>query len=357
MYAKQASPLIRSRNHIRAPARGAVLVVFLSISWLLAPTVQSQTVNPDAEGLYQRAWETYHLDYRPGEALEQIQPFLSRDDLLPGERITGLLLAATCQSVLDQDVAARQTLEKILAIDPDYRMPPRRIPPRLWHLYWELLASRGRTQVRDGIQTLAILDLSNNSVTDRQAMEGLGQAIADVMVGTLTGQTEVRIVERERIDFIRKEVGLQQTEAFDQQSAVRAGRLLGAQSLLLGGFVRLKDDLRIDVRIVNTETGEILKTRQVTGDFKDLFDLLHELGGYVMDDLGVVADLPPDARDADFGAFLEYSHGLVMLKMERLPEALAHFERAAALDEDFVEARERVQQLAPLLAGGDDRQE
>ena len=49
---------------------------------------------------------------------------------------------------------------------------------------------------------------------------------------------------------------------------MQAGRLLGAQTFIFGQYMILsKNKVRIDARVVHTATGEIILTKQVTGDF------------------------------------------------------------------------------------------
>jgi hypothetical protein len=49
---------------------------------------------------------------------------------------------------------------------------------------------------------------------------------------------------------------------------VRAGQLLGAHTFVFGQYMILsKDKVRIDARVVKTATGEVLLTKQVTGEF------------------------------------------------------------------------------------------
>ena len=53
-----------------------------------------------------------------------------------------------------------------------------------------------------------------------------------------------------------------------EQQAVRVGKLLGAHTFIFGQYMLLSaDQIRIDARIVQTATGEILTAKQVTGEF------------------------------------------------------------------------------------------
>jgi curli biogenesis system outer membrane secretion channel CsgG len=57
------------------------------------------------------------------------------------------------------------------------------------------------------------------------------------------------------------------------------GKVLGAHHLLLGAFVvDGRDNLRIDVRSVNTETSQIEYVQTVTGKADQLFAVVDQLG-------------------------------------------------------------------------------
>ena len=107
--------------------------------------------------------------------------------------------------------------------------------------------------------------------------KGLGESIAAEITGGLARMADVRVVERRDLKKILDEIGLGMTGAIDEATAVRVGRLLGANRLVLGSFLKFNKKVRVNVRIVRTETGEILTTARVTGAFDDIFELEEEL--------------------------------------------------------------------------------
>ncbi len=110
---------------------------------------------------------------------------------------------------------------------------------------------------------------------------GLGENIAAEITGGLARMAEVKVVERREIQKILDEIGLGMTGAIDDTTAVKAGKLLGANRLVLGSFLKFKEKVRLNVRVVRTETGEILSTARVTGAFDDIFELEEELVGRI----------------------------------------------------------------------------
>jgi TolB-like protein len=116
--------------------------------------------------------------------------------------------------------------------------------------------------------TVAILYFDYTGKT--QELEVLRKGLAQMLISDLSGADTIRIVERDRLEEILAELKLQGTAKIDPQSAVKMGKLLGAKYLVLGGYFDLQGVLRVDARIVEVETGRVLKsfgTNGKPGDF------------------------------------------------------------------------------------------
>jgi TolB-like protein len=136
--------------------------------------------------------------------------------------------------------------------------------------------------------TLAVLYFDNNSVVNKDKMEPLKKGIADMLITNLSKIKAFRVVERERLNDVMEELRLDQTNAVDQSTAQKMGKLLGAQTLLLGSFVNFfGDKIRVDLRIVETETGLTLKAEEITDDVDDLFDIINDLTVKVSKELDI----------------------------------------------------------------------
>lgn len=103
--------------------------------------------------------------------------------------------------------------------------------------------------------------------------EGLGEVLAEGITDGLSGTPGIHVVERQRLKAVMDEIGLGMSGAVDEKTAVRVGKLLGANHLLLGSFMKFRSQVRVNARIVRTETGEITGTAKVTGKFEDILEL------------------------------------------------------------------------------------
>jgi TolB-like protein len=142
-------------------------------------------------------------------------------------------------------------------------------------------------------KTVAILSFDN--YTGKQDYDPLGKGIASMMISDLSPVKEIQLLERDRLQDLLKEIDAQHTKYFDSTTAVKAGKIVGAEYVVVGSFATVQPQMRIDTRVVRVATGEIVKTAQVTGDENKFFDLETALANKLIDGLGVVMD-PEEAQ-------------------------------------------------------------
>jgi TolB-like protein len=94
-----------------------------------------------------------------------------------------------------------------------------------------------------------------------------------MLISELSSAEAFAVVERERIEEILAELKLNQTSKIDQASANEAGRLLGARFFVVGGYFDMGGVLRVDARLVEVETGRIVKAVGVKGKSDDFMDI------------------------------------------------------------------------------------
>lgn len=137
--------------------------------------------------------------------------------------------------------------------------------------------ARGAVARPDSVRTrsLAVLYFDNN--TGDAQYDALGRGMASMMITDISAVPEIRIVERERLQHVLEEQRMQQSTMFDPSTAVKTGKLLGAEYLVTGAFSAVKPVLRIDTRVIRVETGEIVKSTKVTGLEDRFFELQQRL--------------------------------------------------------------------------------
>jgi TolB-like protein len=204
------------------------------------------------------------------------------------------------------------------------------------------LAPPPQAEVAPGTVTLAVLDFENH--TKDPALEGFRQGLRDMLVTDLARVSKVKVVERSRLNAILAEHKLAQGGFIDPRTAVRLGKGLAAKSLLTGSYVISGDEVRVDVRLISVESGEIELADKVTGTKAKFFRLQQALAEKVLAGL----KLQPTAQERqvlgqpqtkDFEAFRLYSEAMLAQRQGRRKEAEASLRQAVARDPQFGLAR------------------
>lgn len=242
-------------------------------------------------------------------------------------------------------------MRKVLEIDPTFRLNTKTEPPQVQRIWFKVDSLRSEGDATSKTQTLAILYFENNSVADREAMDGLSKGLSAMLVTDLIGTQGLRIVERERIQFLLDELKMQKSEYFDQGAAVKVGKLLGAHNLVMGSFSKIdKSKIRIDARLVKTETGEIMKSEKIEGKPSQLAKLQNDLSAKVAAWMGVEMAIAPDGDKQPIEAVLAYTRGLNLEDEMQLSAAYEAYKEALAADPKFEIARDRLLALEPYLS-------
>jgi TolB-like protein len=108
-------------------------------------------------------------------------------------------------------------------------------------------------------------------------LEVLKKGLAQMLITDLGANPSVVLVERARIQAILDEQKLTETKKVDPATAVKLGKLLSAQYVLLGGYFTLVGQLQINTRLLKVQTGELIPGPGVRGKPEAFFDLEAEL--------------------------------------------------------------------------------
>ena len=129
-------------------------------------------------------------------------------------------------------------------------------------------------ELQDGLTTLSqeLMQKKTNirnrkiAVTDLKPLYGdmgnLGTFIAEELT-SLLGRQGVRLLERRLIDESLKELRLNQSDLVDPRSAKRFGRFTGTELLLLGTMTEFEKTIKINARLVDIETLDVVSTGEV----------------------------------------------------------------------------------------------
>lgn len=193
--------------------------------------------------------------------------------------------------------------------------------------------------------TLAVSYFDNTSQAPE--LEPLKKGLADMLITDLSNVSALRLVEREELGQLLKEITLGQSEFIDPNTAQRIGKGLGAQEILTGAYFLYGDTLRIDVRLIKVETAEVLMAEEMTGTKASVFDMEKKLVRKILDKLAVNLS-HREAQQVDlihtesFEALTAYGTGLDQMDKGQLADARIAMDRALKIDPRFDLVKERL---------------
>lgn len=324
---------------------------------LLLSRFDGTAVSQEKSGKFEEAMKTYasaHYDDAIVLLTELAEDgSLERQDLVQVHLYLGRAYVA--KNLMEK---ARWAIAKLLALEPPtIKLDPDSECPPLMKVYYDVRKERtGSAQIErpdPGIQTIAILDFMNRSVDDKVKFDPMEKGFAELMINQLQGAVNLKVVERERIQWILDEIGLENEPGkFDPASAVRVGKQLGVHTVLLGSFIKVKNQIKLLARLVKVETSEILATEEASGDADDFFVLTEKLGVKVSRKINVAAtqeDLSKGTETKSLDAMMSYSEGLVMLEKGNYKGAYDKFLEALSKDPGYDKAKTKAESLRPLI--------
>ncbi len=238
-----------------------------------------------------------------------------------------------------------------IELDPDMECPP------LMRIYYDVRKNKeGSTSLEradPGIKTIAILDFKNRSIDDKEKFDPMEKGFADLLINHLNGAINLKVVERERIQWILDEIGLENDPGkFDMTSAVRVGKQLGVHTILLGSFIKIEDEMKLLARLVKVETSEILATDETEGSAEEFFELAEKLSLKIAKGINVKlaqVDVETRTETKSLDAVLSYSEGLASIEKGNYEEAYNKFLKALEYDPTYERARRKAESIKILL--------
>ncbi len=196
--------------------------------------------------------------------------------------------------------------------------------------------------------TVAVMYFTNSALVGNADYQPLSKGMAELLITELSRNANIRVVERDRLQELLAEQNLSSGDRVDKETAVRMGKVLGAGHMLMGTFViDPRENMRIDVRAVNTETSEIEYVESIEGKASKLLSMVSELGSKVNGGL----KLPPRPADAtkfsdaggknpnQFRAMLLMSRAIEEQDRKNVPAAVALYKQAIEANPDFERAK------------------
>jgi curli biogenesis system outer membrane secretion channel CsgG len=208
-------------------------------------------------------------------------------------------------------------------------------------------------RAQDSRPGIAVMPFNNGGSygQDSEDFEALQVGLQQMLITEFAANPALRVVDRSSLGDLLAEQDLDASGRVDDATAARIGNLVGAKFMIIGGFIDFYGDMRMDIRVTDVETGEIVRTDQVRDNREELFNMVGRLATQLTEGLEL-PDLPDAIREARAERASPPTTAVQFYSRALLYEDRGDTERAAelysrALEEfpEYTEAAEGLEQL------------
>jgi TolB-like protein len=202
----------------------------------------------------------------------------------------------------------------------------------------------------DAQQVVAVLPFENTGSygQDKENFDALEVGLPAMLGASLAGHPGIRVVERAALRAAMEQGQVSTTRRIDAASSTQVAKAAGARYVVTGSFADFYGKFRINARVVDGQSGEIVKV--VSNEDPKLQDraqlsaILQLVSDRIVQAIGLPPGLAADARrQVPTDALTDYSRGLLFEARGDRAKAAEAFQRALTAYPDYPEAREGLQ--------------
>lgn len=223
-----------------------------------------------------------------------------------------------------------------------------------WMVLAAMAVPAGPLRAQEARPMIAVLPFENTGSygQDKEAFEALEVGIPAILAATLAAHPAVRVVERGRLRQALDPQKPGTARRLDAAAATEVAKAAGARYAITGSFADFYGKFRINARVVDAETGQILKV--VSNDDPKLQDraqlaaILQAVADRIVGAVGLApypADVAAKRRAVPTEALTEFSRGLRFENQGDRAKAAEAYQRALTAAPDCDEARDGLQRV------------
>lgn len=137
--------------------------------------------------------------------------------------------------------------------------------------------------------------------------------IMEKLITNLVKKRRFKVIEREFLDKIIAEQSLGMTGIVDEQSAINAGKVIGAEAVIMGKYNEIEGYYHISTRLIDVETSETITASEITSKIDDIDRSIEKLSIMIVNDMplfeGTVIKVDEDKVYLDIGKDLGVRKG------------------------------------------------
>jgi len=200
-------------------------------------------------------------------------------------------------------------------------------------------------------RTVGVLPFDQTGLDSNTA--SLGYGLADLLRVDLAKSSQLRIVDRLRLDAIMQELALASSGRADSSTAPRVGRLVQARRVVYGALDAQANTMGVSVGVADAATRQVQPAVSQQTKLDNVLDTEKQIALRLFENLGVT--LTPAERAAveerptkNIAAFIAYGKAARYESEFRFTDAVAGYEEALRLDPSFTLAATRRDEAAAL---------
>ncbi len=191
------------------------------------------------------------------------------------------------------------------------------------------------------VKTVAVLPFSNNSITHSVHTKGLERTLTDRIVENLATSLEITLIDREAIEKVLNELSLSSQGMTEGEGRLNLGKLLGANYLILGEYSEIVENLRLDARIVEVQSGRVIGSDSAQGRVTERRHLETTFSKKVSSRL--LSKIGVTRKTGVFGALHYLKMGIQFEEKQQFEKALDQYKKALSIDPKNQRAHARLQ--------------
>jgi TolB-like protein len=147
---------------------------------------------------------------------------------------------------------------------------------------------------------VVVFEFNNNSIgKDRLDYDGVQKGVQDLLITDLAGNSQYRLVDRSHLNQVLQEQNLVKGGSIDPATAVRVGKILGAQYAVTGGFMSDgKGGAVMTCYTIDMESTQDQNPQKIYGKTDDVLGLIEKMSTAINTQMKLTAKAPSRMGDA-----------------------------------------------------------
>jgi len=116
---------------------------------------------------------------------------------------------------------------------------------------------------------VAVWDFDNLTPSAVQ-YDDLGELLSSQVIAVLQEKGDHALVERDRLRLALEELQLGTAQLVDESTRLKLGSISGARLMVFGAYQVIGNQMRLDLRMVEVETGKVVRAAQNVSSASDI---------------------------------------------------------------------------------------